>query len=331
MTDTSNSRFNRRSFLSGSATVALAGAASSSLVLPAHAAQPIVGTQIPQVYRRKLGKYEITVLGDGYLDLPHQIWAGLSPEEIDDYLAKSFVPTGSIRNGVNAYLINTGEKLILVDSGARDLFGPNAGLLQSNLAAIGVKPEDIDKVLITHVHPDHVAGLYTADGQITVPNAEVFVDETDLNYWTSEAEQSQALEMTRPWFDIARQWQSVYDGRISTFKGETDLGDNISSFPLPGHTPGHTGLRVESEGETLLILGDAVISAAVQFTNPEASAIWDTNSEQGIQSRRTIFDLAARDRTLVTATHLPFPSFGYVDRRANGGFHWVPEEWRYAT
>lgn len=331
MSDTSKIFVNRRSFLSGAATAAVGGVAATSLSMPAQAATPIVGTQLPQVYRRKLGNYEITVLGDGYLDLPHQIWADLSPEDIDGYLTDAFVPTGSLRNGVNAYLINTGKKLILVDSGARDLFGPNAGLLPNNLEAIGVKPEDIDQVLITHVHPDHVAGLYTTDGKVTVPNAEVFVDEADLNFWTSEAAQAQAIEISKPWFDIARQWKGVYDGRISTFKGETDLGDGISSFPLPGHTPGHTGLRVESEGETLLILGDAVISAAVQFANPDASAIWDTNAEEGKKSRRTIFDVAANDRTLVTATHLPFPSFGYVDRRAGGSYQWVPEEWRYAT
>ena len=331
MSETARNHLNRRSFLSSAATVAVGGATASSLVMPASAASPIVGSQIPQVYRRKLGSYEITVLGDGYLDLPHQIWADLSPEDIDGYLTDAFVPTGSMRNGVNAYLINTGEKLILVDSGARDLFGPNAGLLPSNLAAIGVKPEDIDQVLITHVHPDHVAGLYTPDGKITVPNAEVFVDEADLNFWISESAQGQAIDMSKPWFDIARQWKTIYDGRIATFKGETDLGNGISSFPLPGHTPGHSGIRVESEGETLLILGDAVISAAVQFANPDASAIWDTNAEDGKKSRRTIFELAAKDRTLVTATHLPFPSFGYVDSRADGSFKWVPEEWRYAT
>lgn len=331
MSDTLENRFNRRSFLTTAASVAVGGAAASSLVLPATAATPLVGSQVPQVYRRKLGNYEITVLGDGYLDLPHQIWANLTPEELDGYLTDSFVPTGSMRNGVNAYLINTGEKLILVDSGARDLFGPNAGLLPSNLAAIGVNPEDIDKVLVTHVHPDHVAGLYTADGKVTVPNAEVYVDETDLNFWTSESAQGQAIDMAKPWFDIARQWKDAFDGRISTFKGETDLGDGISSFPLPGHTPGHTGLRVESAGETLLILGDAVISAAIQFANPDASAIWDIDAEEGKRSRRTIFELAAKERTLVTATHLPFPSFGYVDNRADGTFKWVPEEWRYAT
>ncbi|WP_298845194.1 MBL fold metallo-hydrolase [uncultured Roseobacter sp.] len=331
MSDTPEKLLNRRSFLSSAATVAVGGAATTSLVLPAKADTPIVGAQLPNVYRRKLGNYEITVLGDGYLDLPHQIWAGLSPEQIDGYLDDAFVPTGSLRNGVNAYLINTGEKLILVDSGARDLFGPNAGLLPGNLAAIGVSPEDIDEVLITHVHPDHVAGLYTADGRITVPNAEILVDEADLNFWISEAGQAQAIDIAKPWFDIARDWKNVYDGRIRTFRGETDFGDGISSFPLPGHTPGHTGLRIESAGETLLILGDAVISAAVQFANPDASAIWDTNAEEGKKSRRTIFDVAARDRTLVTATHLPFPSFGYVDRRADGSYRWVPEEWRYAT
>ena len=331
MSNPSKALFNRRSFLSSAATVAIGSAAAGSVAVPAHAGTPIVGSQTAQVYRRKLGSYEITVLGDGYVDLPYQIWADLSADDIDGYLNKSFVPTGFMRNGVNAYLINTGKKLILVDSGARDLFGPNAGLFPSNLAAIGVKPEDIDQVLITHVHPDHVAGLYSADGKITIPNAEVLVDEADLNFWTSESAQAHAIDIAKPWFDIARQWKSVYDGRISTFKGETDLGDGISSFPLPGHTPGHTGLRIESDGEVLLILGDAVISAAVQFANPDASAIWDTNAEDGKRSRRTVFEVAASDRTLVTATHLPFPSFGYVDRRADGSFEWVPEEWRYAT
>ncbi len=331
MSETSRNPLNRRTFLASAATAAVGGAAMTTLTLPTHAATPLVGTQLPQVYRRKLGNFEITVLADGYLDLPHQIWAGLSPEEIDGHLTKSFLPTGSMRNGVNAYLINTGKKLILVDSGARDLFGPNAGLFPTNLAAIGVKPEDIDQVLITHIHPDHVAGLYTADGSVTIPNADVLVDEADLNFWTSEAAQAQAIDMAKPWFDIARQWKKSFNDRIKTFKGEKDLGDGISAFPLPGHTPGHTGFRIESAGETLLIIGDAVISAAIQFANPDASAIWDTNAEDGKKSRRTIFDVAAKDRTLVTATHLPFPSFGYVDRRTDGSYKWVPEEWRYAT
>lgn len=321
----------RRHLLSGVAGLATATAALTSISVPAMAKSPLVGAQVSQTYRRKLGAYEITVLADGYIDLPHAVWANVSPEDMDKHLTKSFLPTGSIRNGVNAYLINTGDKLILVDSGARDLFGPNTGLFPGNLADVGVKPEDIDKILITHIHPDHVGGLYTAGGEVTIPKAQVLVDETDLNFWTSSSAQAQAIDFSKPWFDMARDWQKAYDGRISTFNGETDLGDGITAFPLPGHTPGHTGFRVESEGESLLIIGDVVVSTAVQFANPDASNIWETSSDDSKRSRRTIFDIAARDRTLITATHLPFPSFGYVDRRSDGTYAWVPEEWRYAS
>lgn len=324
-------KLNRRNFLSTSAGMMTATAALTSIGLPAMAKTPLFGAQVSQTYRRKLGSYEITVLADGYIDLPHAVWANVSPEEMDKHLGDAFLPTGFIRNGVNAYLINTGAKLILVDSGARDLFGPSTGLFPGNLADVGVKPEDIDQILVTHIHPDHVGGLYTAAGQVTIPKAQVLVNETDLNYWTNASAQGQAVEIAKPWFDIARDWQSAYDGRITTFKGETDLGDGITAFPLPGHTPGHTGFRVESDGESLLIIGDVVVSTAVQFSNPDASNIWETNSDDSKRSRRTIFDIAARDRTLVTATHLPFPSFGYVERNTDGTYAWVPEEWRYAS
>ncbi len=326
-----SSKMNRRDFLGGSAGIVTATALSSVGISSAKAAAPIVGTQVSQIYRRKLGSYEITVLGDGYVDLPNEIWANPGADEINGYLADAYQPAGSIRNGVNAYLINTGKKLILVDSGAAGLFGPNAGLFPGNLSAVGVKPEDIDQVLITHIHPDHVAGLLTNDGGVVVPNGQVHVSGTELNYWTDAEAQSKAVEISKPWFDLARGWQAAYDGRISTFEGETDLGDGITAFPLPGHSPGHTGYRVESEGESLLIIGDAVISAAIQFANPEAGAIWDTSAEDSIKSRKMLFDMAAADRTAITATHIPFPSFGYVDNRADGSYAYVPEEWRYGS
>lgn len=292
-------------------------------------AVPQIGSQVSQVYRRKLGSFEITVLGDGYVDLAHEIWADPSADKLDGYLAKAFQPPGSIRNGVNAYLINTGEKLILVDSGAAELFGPDAGLFPGNLSQVGLKPEDIDKVLITHMHPDHIAGLLTSEGGMLIPDAEIHVESTELDYWTNPKNQPNAIEITKPWFDLGLGWKNAYDGRISTFHGETDLGDGITAFPLPGHSIGHTGYRIESEGESLLIIGDTVISASIQFTHPEAVAIWDYSPEDVIKTRKRLFDMAAADRTAITATHIPFPSFGYVDRRKDGSYAYVPEEWRY--
>ncbi len=331
MSNSASKNLTRRNFLGNTAGLATAGIALTSFGMPLQAATPIVGSQVSQIYRRKLGSYEITVLGDGYVDLPHAIWANPGAEKLDEYLEKAYLPGGSIRNGVNAYLINTGEKLILVDSGAAGLFGPNAGLFPGNLSDLGLKPEDIDKILITHVHPDHIAGLMTSEGGVAIPNGQVHLEGIELDYWTSSSAQSKAVDISKPWFDLARGWQNAYDGRISTFNGETDLGDGITAFPLPGHSPGHTGFRVESQGESLLIIGDAVISAAIQFANPEAGAIWDTSAEDSIRSRKTLFDMAAEDRTLITATHIPFPSFGYVDRRADGSYAYVPEEWRYGS
>jgi len=322
-------KMNRRDFLGGTACAAATTALLSVGVSSAHAAAPMAGAQVSQVYRRKVGSFEITVLGDGYVDLPNEIWANPGAEEVNGYLADAYQPPGSIRNGVNAYLINTGSKLILIDSGAAGLFGPNAGLFPGNLSDVGVKPEDIDRILITHIHPDHVAGLLTSEGGVAIPNGNVHVAGTELDYWTSSSAQSKAVDISKPWFDLARGWQNAYDGRIETFNGETDLGDGITAFPLPGHSPGHTGYRIESDGESLLIIGDAVISAAIQFANPEAGAIWDTSAEDSIKSRKMLFDMAAADRTAITATHIPFPSFGYVDRRADGSYAYVPEEWRY--
>lgn len=331
MSTSTSQNMSRRHFLGKTAGLATASIALPTLSSPLQAAAPIAGSQVSQNYRRKLGSYEITVLGDGYVDLPHEIWANPGVDKLDEYLANAYQPGGSIRNGVNAYLINTGDKLILVDSGAAGLFGPNAGLFPGNLTDVGLKPEDIDKILITHVHPDHVAGLLTSEGGVAIPNGQIHLEGIELDYWTNSPAQAKAVDISKPWFDLAREWQRAYDGRISTFNGETDLGDGITAFPLPGHSPGHTGYRIESDGESLLIIGDAVISAAIQFANPAASAIWDTSAEDSIRSRKTLFDMAAADRTLITATHIPFPSFGYVDRRADGAYAYVPEEWRYGS
>jgi len=331
MTQKHQTLINRRNLLTGAAGVATTGAILAATQTPTNAKSPKVGVQVSQAYRRKLGAYEITVLSDGFVDLPHSIWSNVSSEQADSYLTNSFVPPGKTRNGVNAYLINTGDKLVLIDSGARDLFGPNLGQFPNNLSSAGVKPGDIDQILITHPHPDHIGGLYTAEGKTTIPNAQVFIDETDLDFWTSESHQSKAIEMAKPWFDAARAWKTSYDGRITTFKGETGLGNGISAFPLPGHTPGQSGFRIESQGQVLLILGAAIVSAAIQFANPDASAIWETSAEDSKNSRRRIFEIAARDRTLISATHLPFPSFGYVDRRKDNTYAWVPEEWHYTS
>jgi glyoxylase-like metal-dependent hydrolase (beta-lactamase superfamily II) len=215
----------------------------------------------------------------------------------------------------------------LFDSGAAGLFGPNSFHFPDNLANAGLHPEDIDEVIITHAHPDHVGGLLK-DGRPTLPKARVRLNEVELNFWTSASEQAKAPEWMRGWWEVVRSVVTAYDGRIETFKAGASLGDGVTSIAFPGHTPGQTGYLIESAGDRLLIWGDLAVSTAIQFPHPRAGMIFDIDADIGYQSRLRGFDLAAQDRLLIAGTHLPFPTFGYVAKR-NGSYEWVQEEWRH--
>lgn len=288
---------------------------------------PFARKPVSRAYRRRLGAYEITALSDGFVDLSFDVWQNIDRKMFDDALAGRFLPTGGFRNGITSFVINTGQKIILVDAGAARLFGPNSFHFPDNLADAGLRPEDVDLVLATHAHPDHVGGLLK-DGMATLPNATIHIDETELDFWTSEDARSKAPAFMQSWWEVTRGIKSVYAGRISTFRPEASLGDGITAMAFPGHTPGHTGFMIESEGESLLIWGDLAVHPAIQFPHPKANMIFDIDSDLGHASRLRGFDLAAKDKLLTAATHLPFPTFGYVAQRA-GAYEWVPETWRH--
>ncbi|MES0884415.1 MBL fold metallo-hydrolase [Roseibium sp. SCP14] len=311
--------------------VATAGAAAvtvTSGTIPATAAAPKVGAQVPGIYRRKLGDMEVTALLDGYLDVDNSFWHGIEQEDVTAAINDAFLPqNGKIRVGVTSYLINTGKQLVLVDSGSADLFGPTAGRFPETLAAAGVAPEDIDVILITHMHPDHIGSLLSS-GKAVFPNAEMHICGVDFDYWTADANKAGAPDFAKPWFDAAIGVRDAYDGRINLFTGSPELVTGISAEPLVGHTPGHTGYRVSSGSEQLLIWGDACGVAAVQFSHPDAGLVFDVDSETGRRTRNRLLDMAANERVLVASAHLPFPTFGHVARRGNA-YAWVPDEYQY--
>ena len=283
--------------------------------------------QATRAYRRKLGDYEITALSDGFVDLSFGVWQGIEQEAFDAALTDHFMPTGGFRNGITSFIINTGAKIIMIDAGAAGLFGPNSYHFPDNLAHAGLTAADIDLVIPTHAHPDHIGALLK-DGQASLPNAEIRVNQTELDFWTSEAAQAKAPDFMRGWWDLVRGVDQAYAGRLTSFADNAALGDGITHMPFPGHTPGHSGYLIESAGERLLIWGDLVVHHAIQFPHPQASMIFDIDSGLGHQSRLRGLDLAATDKLLTAATHLPFPTFGYVARRADA-YQWVPETWRY--
>ena len=206
--------------------------------------------------------------------------------------------------------------------------GPEAGKLMANIVAAGVDPDDIDTVLLTHMHPDHSAGLTDmSTGKANFRNAELVVHESEPRHWFDDGAMARGTEREQKlMFQQAREQCAPYSDRTRTFT-DGEVFPGVTAVPSPGHTPGHTGFMIESAGETLLIWGDTVHMPEVQVPRPEVTMIVDVEPAQAEASRRRIFDMAASDRLLVTGMHLHFPGFGHVARQG-GQYRFVPEPWQ---
>ena len=288
-----------------------------------HAGAPQQKTQAGW-YRTMVGDIEVTALADGTVKLPvDQLLTNTTEAAVKQTMARNFlaVPT---ETSVNAYLVNTGSKLVLVDTGAAGLFGPTLGNLVANLRAAGYAPEQVDEVYVTHLHPDHVGGLL-AGGQRAFPNAVVRADRRDTEFWLSAANLAQAPEASKGFFQGAQVSLQPYRdaGRLMPFDGSTALADGIRAVAAPGHTPGHTTFVIESKGERLALWGDLMHVAAVQFPAPAVTIRFDTDSAAAAAERIRLFRAAAAEGTLVGIAHVPFPGLGRL--RAEGdGYVWVP-------
>ena len=286
-------------------------------------ATPFAGVQASSVYRHKVGAFEVTVLSDGNLALEATLFSG-DQARAEKLLEAVFLPTTGIPTAVNEWLINTGEKLILVDTGAANVFAPTLGLTQ-NLAAAGVDPSAVDVIVITHMHPDHVPGLLAADGTMMFKNAIVHVNGDEYAFWTSDEIRAKAPETVRPFFDLAKAAIKPYAdaGKVQMHKDGTTFAPGVTAVAAPGHTVGHTMVRISSATNELLLWGDIVHNAALQFAEPDRSIAFDHDPAMAIANRKKVFDMVASDRLLFAGIHLPFPGLGHA-AKASPGYRYVP-------
>jgi glyoxylase-like metal-dependent hydrolase (beta-lactamase superfamily II) len=302
---------------------ALAALAAAVFAAPAFAAAPMVKTPAPGFFRMMLGDFEITAISDGTVDLPvDKLLQGVKPAEVDKELAKSFLKN-PVETSVNAFLINTGSKLVLIDTGAAGLFGPTLGRFAANLKAAGYQPEQVDEIYITHMHGDHVGGL-TANGQRVFPNAVVRAQKQESDYWLSQANMDKnpakadgfkgAMASLNPY---------VTAGKYKAFEGDVELVPGISSHSGKGHTPGHATYVVESKGQKLVLIGDLIHVAAVQMEHPEVTISFDSDQKVAAAERRQAFDAAARGKYLIGAAHLQFPGIGHLEKEGKG-YEFIP-------
>ena len=314
----------RRSFGLAAAGAVLAPA------LPAAAKEPPAGMQAPGIYRLKVGAYEVTVLNDGSAALPTKYFSGDADGAVK-LLQNAFAPSTEVApTTFNAWLINTGDKLILVDTGYSNAIGPKAGHLPKTLAAAGVNPSDIDAVVITHVHPDHCLGLLTPDKQIAFPNATVHVNGDEYVWWL---EGDVKIPEGKPFFkDLFEGGRAAFKPyieakKVQTFKDGAELAPGVVAVLAAGHTVGHTMVRIApSGGDQLLLWTDIVHSTALQFPEPERAIAFDFDPPKAIATRKKVMDMTATDRMLIAGTHIGFPGVGHV-AKAGTGYAFVPLSW----
>jgi glyoxylase-like metal-dependent hydrolase (beta-lactamase superfamily II) len=311
----------RRNFMIGSGIVAGGMLLKPALEITGAQAAPSQGTQVPGYYRAKVGSYQVTALLDGTSEFSDDLFTGVGGKPDDIKAAKErnfFDPAKGFPGFVNGFLINTGTRLVLVDTGARGAM-PNAGNLLNVLSAAGVSPDQIDDIIITHAHPDHAGGLIDEGGMRVFPKANIRISREDLDFWYDENAKKKMPQKAQM-FDLAQKLLGPYknSGQIKTFRLGEDIGNGISSVSLPGHTPGHSGVRVSDGNDQLLIWADIVHVPALQFANPAQSIGFDIDPDLARETRKKIFDEVATDKIRVAGMHLCFPGIGHVAKSGDG-------------
>jgi glyoxylase-like metal-dependent hydrolase (beta-lactamase superfamily II) len=274
---------------------------------------PTPEQQVPAVMHRRLGDMVVSAIGDGYLDGSMAVLQNITQEESGALLRAAFRPVPR-RTAVNTFIIRSGGRVALVDTGCGTRMQASGGRMLANLAAAGIGLAEIDTILLTHMHPDHSNGL---------------ADEAEAAFWLDDAAMARADETSRLRnFQHARQQIAPYAARHRRFTGG-EVFPGVTALPFPGHTPGHTGYLLASGGETLLIWGDIVHVPEVQVPRPEVTMAFDIDAAQAAATRRRVFDMVATDGLLVAGMHLHFPGYAHLLRQGEG-YALLPEAWRLA-
>ena len=290
----------------------------------------MAGAQVPGYYRTMVGQFEVTALFDGTLDFHPELLKNMDRQAIDRALSHHYGRTTGIQTAINAYLIHTGDHLVLIDAGAGKLFSEDRqGRIVENLRAAGYQPEQVDTVIMTHLHGDHTGGLSDKEGIQVFPNATVYANRIENEYWLSEQQAAAAPVERQVFFRMARESAVPYLSaeKWKPVEAGEEVVPGIRAVAAYGHTPGHTAFEVTSDGQSLLVWGDIVHSHVIQFSHPEVAIEYDSETSQAVRTRQNLLKEVSAKRERVAGMHLPFPGLGYVVAEGNGKYSWVPLEY----
>jgi len=317
-------KFTRRTFLAGSALAAVSASAD-----PAAAAAPSADKETPGIYRYRIGTFELTALYDGiwYRPITDAFIRNAPFAEVEHALADAFMPADKLATPFTTLIVNTGKKLVLLDTGTGGQIAPSAGVLRDNLAAAGIDPRAVDQIVISHFHPDHINGIKDKDNDLVFPNAEILVPAAEWAFWMDDANMNAAEGALKLTFRNQRRIFADIAKRVARFEPGAEVAPGVVTLPAPGHTPGHTVFAIHSGDQSLMVLSDTAQHPAVFARHPDWQAAFDIDGDAAVATRKKLFDRAAADRMLVTGYHFPFPACGHLIKTATGYEH-VPVEWQ---
>ena len=323
----------RRHVLTGA--VAVSATTALSPVKPAFAAAPSTGKQVAGIYRYKVGSFECTSINDGArsFPMPDTFVRNVPKEQALAAAEAAYMPKGMVTVPFNPQLINTGGKLVLIDSGwGVGMFEPSKGAIGrtlSNLAAAGIDAKSVDIVLMSHLHPDHTNGIKAADGSLAFPNAEIMVPAPDWAFWMSDENNAKAQSnpMMKNYFaNVRRVYQNVPADRVTKYEWGKEVAPGITSIEAAGHTPGHTAFAIASGNSRILVQSDVTNIPEFFLRNPNWHVAFDIDPIKAAQTRHKFHDMAAAEKALVVGFHFSFPSLGYVEKDG-AGYRLIPVGW----
>jgi glyoxylase-like metal-dependent hydrolase (beta-lactamase superfamily II) len=319
--------FSRRQMLVGASAFTAAGMAGS-LSGPATAKAPLTNTQAPYFYRFKVGDAEATIVSDGVLPLgaPQENFVGLTKEEMEKQLSDNFLPMDNALLEQNALIVNTGDRLVLFDTGmgSLKLFGPTTGKLLNSMKQAGIDPKDIDAVVMSHAHIDHCVGNMADDGKPNFPNAQFYITQADYDFWTTESNVPSQFKVF--WETAVKNLKPVQD-RIHFVKDGAEILPGIHAILAPGHTVGHTIYMIASGGKQLCYIGDLTHHPVLLMQKPLTEFKYDTDPKQSAQTRVKMLTMLAEKRIPIVAYHFAWPGIGHVAKQGEG-FRYFPEAMR---
>ncbi len=309
----------RRRFFTGAAGAA-AATVLAPFAAPSHAAAPLIGKQAASFYRSKLGDFEVTIYSDGVrvAPPPPNYVRNASNEQVLAAAEAAYMPKGNLIAPFNPLVVNTGSKLVLMDTGFGPGVAPTVGLLTSSMSASGIDPKAIDIVLISHMHGDHILGLKNADGSLAFPNAEIKVPATDWAFWMSDDNMAKYQDpFNKAQMGFNRKIFGDLKDKVTRYEAGKEVAPGITSVATYGHTPGHSSFIIASGNDTVFVQSD-VTNLPLFVRNPGWHLLFDQDANMAEATRRKVYDMLAADKMMVQAFHYPFPARAYIEKTSTG-------------